>query len=49
MIDWTLTEFSRLRLQGTFGSYDTDEGKEEVAEVFLQAVFSLGAHGAHIF
>lgn len=49
MIDWTLTEFSRLRLQCSFGRYDTDEGKEDVAEVFLQAVFSLGAHGAHRF
>lgn len=49
MIDWTLTEFSRLRLQGTHGRYDLDDGKEEISEVFLQAVFSIGAHGAHRF
>ncbi len=49
MLDWTLTEFSRLRLQGNHGRYDTDEGKESVSEVFLQAVFSLGSHPAHRF
>lgn len=49
MVDWTLTEFSRLRLQGNHGRYDTDEGKEGVSEVFLQAVFSLGSHPAHRF
>lgn len=49
MIDWTLTEFSRLRVQGAYGRYDLEDGKEEIGEVFLQAVFSLGAHGAHKF
>ncbi len=49
MLDWTLTEFSRLRLQGTHGRYDLDDGKEDISEVFLQAVFSIGAHGAHRF
>ncbi len=49
MVDWTLTEFSRLRLQGNHGRYDTDEGKENLSEVFLQAVFSLGSHPAHRF
>ncbi len=49
MIDWTLTEFSRMRLQGAYGRYDLDDGKENIGEVFLQAVFSLGTHGAHKF
>jgi len=49
MVDWTLTEFSRLRLQGAYGRLDLEDGKEEIGEVFLQAVFSLGAHGAHRF
>ncbi|MCF7837711.1 MAG: TonB-dependent receptor [Candidatus Marinimicrobia bacterium] len=49
MIDWTLTEFSRLRLQVNRGEYETHEGREAVTEGFVQAVFSLGAHGAHRF
>ena len=49
MVDWTLTEFSRLRFQVNHGRYETHEGREEATEGFLQAVFSLGAHGAHRF
>jgi hypothetical protein len=49
MIDWTLTEFSRLRLQGSHGRYDLEDGKKEIQEVLLQAVFSFGSHGAHRF
>jgi len=49
MVDWTLTEFSRLRLQGAYGKLDLEDGREEIGEVFFQAVFSLGAHGAHRF
>jgi len=49
MVDWTLTEFARLRLQGAHGRYDFEDGKESVSEVFVQAVFSIGAHGAHRF
>lgn len=49
MVDWTPTEFSRLRLQFNRGRYATDEGKEMANEVILQAVFSFGAHGAHKF
>jgi len=49
MVDWTLTEFSRLRLQASHGEYDLEDSKEDITEVFLQAVFSLGAHGAHSF
>ncbi len=49
MVDWTLTEFSRLRLQASHGEYDTHDGREDVSEVMLQGIFTLGAHGAHSF
>jgi len=49
MVDWTLTEFSRLRFQVNRGRYETDAGRENVTEVMLQAVFSIGTHGAHKF
>ena len=49
MVDWTLTEFSRLRFQVNHGLYETHDGREPATEAFLQAVFSLGAHGAHRF
>ena len=46
MLDWSPTEFSRLRLQlasdkSRFGVTDN--------QVVLQYIFSLGAHGAHRF
>ncbi len=46
MVDWSPSEFSRLRLQlardrSQFGASDT--------QVFLQYIMSLGAHGAHKF
>lgn len=49
MVDWTLTEFSRLRLQYNRGRYATEESRENANEIFLQAIFSFGAHGAHNF
>ncbi len=49
MIDWTLTEFSRLRLQGSHGRYDLADGRENISEVFLQGIFTIGAHPAHRF
>jgi hypothetical protein len=46
MLDWSPSEFSRLRLQ-----YDRDESR--IGEVdnqwMLQYIMSLGAHGAHEF
>jgi len=43
MLDWTPSEFSRLRLQ-----YAKDESRGETDhQVFLQYIMSLGAHGAH--
>jgi hypothetical protein len=46
MVDWSGSEFSRLRLQlaqdkARLGAIDN--------QVFLQYIFSLGAHGAHLF
>jgi len=49
MIDFSPTEFSRLRLQVSKGDYATSDGREDVVEVFLQFVISLGTHGAHKF
>ncbi|MBP9699181.1 MAG: hypothetical protein KBD85_04095, partial [Elusimicrobia bacterium] len=49
MIDFTPTEFSRLRLQFNNGSYATEEGQTHASEVFMQWMVSIGAHGAHSF
>jgi len=45
------TEFSLLRLQGTVSHPHGEawSGPEWVGEVFLQAMFAIGAHGAHPF
>jgi hypothetical protein len=43
MVDWSRTEFSRLRLQ-----YNRDDSNPDTDnEVYLQYIMSLGAHGAH--
>jgi len=46
MLDWSPTEFSRLRLQ-----LASDKSRADVTDdqVLLQYIFSLGAHGAHRF
>jgi hypothetical protein len=46
MVDWTPSEFSRLRLQ-----YSNDQSRQDITDhqVFLQYIFSLGVHGAHKF
>jgi len=49
MIDFTPSEFSRIRLQANQGSYETADGCEDVTEVFVQWMVSLGAHAAHKF
>ena len=49
MIDFTPSEFSRLRVQVNQGSYETADGREPVTEFFLQWMISLGTHGAHKF
>ncbi len=43
MVDWTPSEFSRLRLQ-----YARDDSRDETDnQLFLQYIMTLGAHGAH--
>ena len=43
MVDWSPSEFSRLRLQ-----YARDDSREVTDDqVFLQYIMTLGAHGAH--
>jgi len=49
MLDFSPSEFSRLRLQTSQGSYVTTEGREDVTEVYVQWMVSIGAHGAHQF
>jgi len=49
MIDFSPTEFSRIRLQANSGTYEVPEGKEDVAEIYIQWMISLGAHAAHKF
>ncbi len=46
MLDWSATEFSRIRLQ-----LAADKSRAGVTDnqVLLQYLFSLGAHGAHTF
>lgn len=47
MLDWSLSEFSRWRLQ-----YNQDQvrlGGIKDNQIFLQYIMSLGAHGAHAF
>jgi hypothetical protein len=49
MIDFSPSEFSRLRLQFSNGRYAADDHKEDAWQVFFQCVISLGTHGAHTF
>ena len=46
MVDWSPSEFSRIRLQV---ARDYSRMGEPDNQVFLQYIVSLGAHGAHIF
>ncbi|MFW5803381.1 MAG: zinc-regulated TonB-dependent outer membrane receptor [Verrucomicrobiota bacterium] len=49
MLDYSPSEFSRLRLQVARGEYETEDGGEDVWQFFLQWTVSLGTHGAHSF
>jgi hypothetical protein len=43
MVDWSPSEFSRLRLQ-----YARDDSREDTDDqVYLQYIMTLGAHGVH--
>jgi len=46
MLDWNPSEYSRIRLQ-----YTQDKTQDGLTDdqIFLQYIFSLGAHGAHRF
>jgi hypothetical protein len=46
MLDWSPSEFSRLRVQ-----YAWDDARDAVTDeqFFLQYIYALGAHGAHKF
>ncbi len=46
MVDWSPSEFSRIRLQ-----FAQDKSRSDVTDnqVFLQYIVSMGAHGAHKF
>ena len=45
MLDWSHSEFSRLRLQ-----VNSDHSQPDAdSQVFVQYIMSLGAHGAHSF
>jgi hypothetical protein len=46
MVDYSLSEFSRLRLQ-----LAADRSNPAVTDrqIYLQYIMSLGAHGAHSF
>jgi hypothetical protein len=46
MVDWSPTEFSRLRLQL---AADKSASGVNDRQVVLQYIHSLGAHGAHRF
>ena len=45
MVDWSNSEFSRVRLQFT----NDQTGTDDVSEWSLQYIHSIGAHGAHAF
>lgn len=49
MLDFSPSEFSRIRFQVSNGDYETEDGSENAWEGFIQLTVSLGAHGAHTF
>jgi hypothetical protein len=49
MVDFWPSHFSLLRLQVSRGDYVVGGDTEDVWEVFLQLMISLGSHGAHEF
>lgn len=49
MVDFSPSEFSRIRFQASNGDYETEDGTQNVWDAFVQLTVSLGAHGAHTF
>ena len=46
MIDWSLSEFSRLRAQY---AWDDARDAETDRQLLIQYIVAIGAHGAHKF
>lgn len=49
MVDWSLSEFSRLRWEGSYGEYTLSDGNVNGWSCGMQIDISLGVHGAHKF
>jgi outer membrane murein-binding lipoprotein Lpp len=49
MLDFTPTEFSRIRIQANRGQYELADGPEDLWQIYVQLMISLGTHGAHKF
>jgi hypothetical protein len=49
MLDFSPTEFSRLRLQVNKGDYVLEDRHEDFWQIYLQLLISIGTHGAHNF
>ncbi|MFH1060013.1 MAG: porin [Pseudomonadota bacterium] len=49
MLDFSPTEFSRIRVQASRGNFALDDGDQDFWEFFVQLQVSLGTHGAHKF
>ncbi len=49
MVEWNLSEFSRLRLQVNRGTYAVEDDYERAWEYALQFTVIIGKHGAHNF
>jgi hypothetical protein len=46
MLDWSLSEFSKIRMQYSHDQSRVDTGDRQL---FVQYQMSLGAHGAHSY
>lgn len=49
MLDFSPTEFSRIRLQINRGEFNYEDMNEKYWQFYLQLMLSLGTHGAHKF
>ncbi|MEW6515529.1 MAG: hypothetical protein AB1439_01310 [candidate division FCPU426 bacterium] len=49
MADWSFSEFSRLRWEGSYGEYALADGNVNGWSCGMQIDISLGVHGAHKF
>jgi hypothetical protein len=49
MLDWSFSEFSRLRWEGSYGEYALADANVNGWSCGMQIDISLGVHGAHKF